>query len=82
MAITASGFRRMALSFREAYEGAHMGTADFRIGKRIFATLGYPDKEWGMVGLTPEQQQLSLWRCARRRSCRSRVGGDGRGART
>jgi hypothetical protein len=26
------------------------------VGKRVFATLGYPDAFWGMVKLTPEQQ--------------------------
>ena len=29
---------------------------DFRVEGKIFATLGYPDEEWGMVKLTPEQQ--------------------------
>lgn len=29
---------------------------DFRVAGKIFATLGYPDKNWGMVKLTPEQQ--------------------------
>jgi hypothetical protein len=29
---------------------------DFRIGGKIFATLGYPDKEHGMVVLPPEEQ--------------------------
>ena len=33
-----------------------MGHADFRIGKRIFATLGYPDASLGMVKLSPAQQ--------------------------
>jgi hypothetical protein len=33
-----------------------MGHADFRVGKRIFATLGYPDASAGMVKLTPSQQ--------------------------
>ena len=51
-------FRLMALALPEAIEGAHQGHADFRIGKRIFATLGYPDKDWGMVKLTPEQQSV------------------------
>jgi len=35
-----------------------MGHADFRVGKRIFATLGYPDTSLGMVKLTPAQQAL------------------------
>jgi len=51
-------FRRAALSLPEAVEGAHQRTADFRFRNRIFATLGYPDKEWGMVKLTPEQQSV------------------------
>lgn len=29
---------------------------DFRVRKKIFATLGYPDRTKGMVKLTPEQQ--------------------------
>ena len=31
---------------------------DFRVGKRVFATLGYPSDAWGMVKLTPDQQAL------------------------
>ncbi len=34
-----------------------MNHPDFRIGGKVFATLGYPDAEWGMVKLTPEEQQ-------------------------
>ena len=37
-----------------------MGHADFRLGGKIFATLGYPDADWGMVKLQPEQQQMLL----------------------
>jgi hypothetical protein len=51
-------FRRIALSLPEAIEGSHQGHADFRVGKRIFATLGYPDADWAMVKLTPEQQAI------------------------
>jgi len=29
---------------------------DFRIAGKVFATLGYPDKSFGMVKLTPKQQ--------------------------
>ena len=56
--MSASHFRRAALALPGAVEGAHQGTADFRVGKRIFATLGYPDDDWGMVKLTPEQQSM------------------------
>jgi hypothetical protein len=49
-------FRQMALALPEAVEASHQGHADFRVGKRVFATLGYPDDDWGMVKLTPDQQ--------------------------
>src|SRR6516165_5652913 len=55
--MTAAQFRRLALSLPEAVESAHMGHPDFRVGGKIFATLGAPDKDWGMVKLTPEQQK-------------------------
>jgi hypothetical protein len=54
---TADQFRRLALSFAGAAEGSHMGHADFRAGGRIFASLGNPDADWGMVSLMPEQQE-------------------------
>jgi hypothetical protein len=47
----------MALSFPDAMEKAHVGHPDFRVGGRIFATLGYPDREHGVVMLTPEAQR-------------------------
>jgi hypothetical protein len=47
----------MALALPEASEVAHMGHPDFRVGGKIFATLGYPDRRWGMVKLVPEQQE-------------------------
>ena len=56
--MSAARFRRTALSLPEAVEGAHHGHADFRVGKRVFATLGYPDEKWGMVKLTPDQQDV------------------------
>jgi hypothetical protein len=56
MTMTANTFRRIALGFSGAVEGAHMGHPDFRAGGRIFATLHSGEKT-GMVKLTPEQQQ-------------------------
>src|SRR5512139_3390798 len=53
-----ASFRRIALALPDAVEGSHHGHADFRVGKRVFATLGYPDDKWGMVKLTSEQQAL------------------------
>src|ERR1700746_4210910 len=54
--MNAAGYRRIALSLPEAEERAHMNHPDFRVGGKIFATLGYPDKSRGMVKLSPEQQ--------------------------
>jgi hypothetical protein len=59
-ALGPADFRRLALALPDATEGAHMGHADFRVRKRIFATLGVPDARWGMVRLAPEQQELFL----------------------
>ena len=56
--MTPNDFRKMALSFPEAAERAHMHHPDFRVGGKIFATLGYPDKAWGMVKLTPVEQEM------------------------
>jgi hypothetical protein len=56
--MTAEQFRRLALSFPEAVESSHMNHPDFRVrGGKIFATLAYPDEKWGMVKLSPEQQE-------------------------
>lgn len=56
--MTASRFRLTALALSGAVESAHHGKADFRVGKRIFATLGHPDQNWGTLKLTAEQQQV------------------------
>lgn len=46
----------MALGLKDTIESAHMGHPDFRVVGRIFATL-HADMQYGMVALTPEQQQ-------------------------
>jgi len=56
MPATAREFRQMALSMPEAVESAHMNHPDFRVGGKIFATLAYPNKEYGMVALPPSEQ--------------------------
>jgi hypothetical protein len=56
--MSASRFRLTALAFSDAVESAHHGKADFRVGKRIFATLGHPDEDWGTLKLTAEQQSM------------------------
>lgn len=52
----ANDFRRIALSLEGAEEGSHMGSADFRVGGRIFATLASQAQGYGNLMLTPEQQ--------------------------
>ena len=54
--MNASDFRRIALSFEGAEEGSHMGSPDFRVGGRIFATLAAQKHGYGNLMLTPEQQ--------------------------
>ena len=56
--MTPAGFRKIALALDGVTEGSHGGHADFRAGGKVFATLGYPARDWGMVKLTPEQQQM------------------------
>src|SRR5687767_10260067 len=50
----------MALGIPHACESAHVGHPDFRVGGKIFASLGAPDENWGMVKLTPEEQRTFM----------------------
>ena len=52
----ASDFRQIALGLDGAEEGSHMGSVDFRVGGRIFATLAAVKQGYGNLLLTPEQQ--------------------------
>ena len=58
--MTASEFRNLALALPDAVEASHMRHPDFRVHGKIFATLGYPEAGWGMVRLTPDQQDLFI----------------------
>jgi hypothetical protein len=55
--MTSDEFRRVALEIPAAVERSHMNHPDFRVAGKIFASLGVPDENWGMVKLTPEQQR-------------------------
>jgi hypothetical protein len=55
--MTPNEFRELALSFPEAIESAHMHHPDFRVGGRIFATLGYPNENSATVKLSPDEQK-------------------------
>jgi len=52
----AEDFRRIALTFEGAEEGSHMGSADFRVDGKIFATLAALRHGYGNIKLAPEQQ--------------------------
>jgi hypothetical protein len=54
--MNADDFRRIALSFEGAEQGSHMGSTDFRVGGRIFATLASVKQGYGNLMLNPEQQ--------------------------
>jgi len=58
--MTPAEFRRIALSLPSAEESAHMGHPDFRVGGKIFATLGYPDTRFGTIMLSPQDQDLLI----------------------
>lgn len=54
--MTSDEFRRLALALPGVQEGSHMEHPDFRANGKIFATLDYPDENWGMVKLSVDQQ--------------------------
>ena len=55
--MTPNEFRKLVLSFPEVIESAHMRHPDFRVGGRIFATLGYPHEDSAMVKLSSDEQE-------------------------
>jgi hypothetical protein len=54
--MTVDDFRRIALSLEGAEESSHMGSPDFRVGGRIFATLASQSQGYGNLMITPEMQ--------------------------
>jgi len=54
--MTPADFRRLALSLPDTAEASHFNVPDFRVGGKIFATLGYEKDGQGVLLLTPEQQ--------------------------
>ena len=56
--MTPAQFRELALRLPEAVEGAHQGHADFRVGGRVFASLGYPSATSAVVMLSAQDQDL------------------------
>ena len=58
--MTNDNFRKMVLEIPGAIERLHMNHPDFRVAGRIFASLGVPDQNWGMVKLTPDKQRAFI----------------------
>ena len=58
--MNAADFRRIALLLDGAEEGSHMGSPDFRVGGKIFATLASQDQGYGNLMLTPDVQAAFL----------------------
>ena len=59
--MTPDRFRHLALDLAEAVEGAHMGTVDFRVRGKIFATLGGAAKDLRcVVKFTLDQQEMFM----------------------
>jgi len=56
--MTEAEFRRLALALPETEQRSHMGHPDFRVRGKIFATLRYPKRGWGMVSVTPDDQAV------------------------
>jgi hypothetical protein len=54
--VNAADFRRIALNLEGAEESSHMGSPDFRVAGRIFATLAAQAQGYGNLMLTPEVQ--------------------------
>jgi hypothetical protein len=56
--MTPNDFRKLALSFPDTEERAHMNHPDFRVAGKIFATLAYPNTDRAMVKVTPLEQEM------------------------
>ncbi len=54
--MTASDFRKIALSMEGVEEYSHAGLPAFRVGGRKFASLASQSQGYGNLMLTPEQQ--------------------------
>jgi hypothetical protein len=56
--MTPEDFRRLALDLPEAVEQAHLGTPDFRVAGKIFATLSASHGTAVLKLLRPQQEML------------------------
>ena len=51
--MTPDAFRALALSFPRAQEKPILGSQEFRIKDKAFATLGWPQAGWAVIKLAP-----------------------------
>jgi hypothetical protein len=58
--MTAAEFRRLALSLPDVEQREHMTHPDFRVGGKIFATLGYPDDRYATIMVSSLDQELLI----------------------
>jgi len=63
--MTVNDFREPALGFDDAEKGAHMESADFRVGGRIFASLAHEHLGFGNLMRHPELQRSQPLACCR-----------------
>ena len=54
--MTPDAFRSLALSFPNTREAAVLGSQEFRVKDRAFATLGWPQAGLAVVRLSPDDQ--------------------------
>jgi hypothetical protein len=57
--MTGEEFRDLALSFPESLQGSHFDVTDFRVAKKIFATLREADGR-AVLKVSPDEQQLLM----------------------
>ncbi|MDR3508096.1 MAG: hypothetical protein P4L64_09395 [Caulobacteraceae bacterium] len=58
--MTPDAFRLLALSFPRTREVPFLGSQEFRVRERTFATLGWPEPGWAILRLTPADQARLL----------------------
>jgi hypothetical protein len=63
MTMTPEAFRALALSLPRAKERPILGSQEFRIKDKIFATLGWPQAGWAVIKLAPADQTRFLGLC-------------------
>ena len=61
--MTPDAFRALALSLPRTQERPILGSQEFRIKDKVFATLGWPQAGWAVIKLTPDDQSRFMLAC-------------------